>query len=329
MPDQNGNKPEGIVDLIEAISSEQMNNEDLKTILGAARPNGMDREDPLIGEALRHLDKDPTLRDWFIEEQKFDAQVSAALSEVRAPAGLKDRILSMADVQRRAEASGGDAEVVELPVSRSGRSWWQMAAAAVLLVAGTFAVTEMLHDDAPPQVADNPSQPVVTPLAGGANAVFANWQSDAIDEVEGMIARNVRPQAVPAGLQPADLLKQELISIHRSEATAEETIQALQSRLAESQLVVCQTIDSPEVGRYALICFRIDGVLMHLAVFDRQKVVMPKCQREAVQVRCDDRWQTVAWNAGGRTVMLFALSSDVPSADAMLRTFSAGEVAAL
>lgn len=328
MDDQNWNKVDRVDDLIDAVEGNEMNNEDLKTILAAARPNGMDRNDPLIGEALRHVDGDPALRDWFLDEQKRDAEIGAAFADVRAPAGLKDRILAMADVQRRAEHAHGTAYQVEPAAAERPRPWWAMAAAAVLLVAGTVTITEMTHryGGEETQVAGQP-ETVVTPLTGGAEAVFADWQSDAIGSVEGLLARRVDSSPVPAGQAAGTWLNAQLASA-RSIGEGGTAIANLEAKLARTNPVACLTVDSPTAGRYALICFKLDGVLMHLAVFERRKDLMPGSNVEVVQVRSDGRWHATAWNQQGRTVMLFALVDDVESADTLLQKFSSVDVAA-
>jgi len=103
-----------------------MNNEEAKFILQGYRPNGADAGDAAFREAVEQARQDPALGAWFARQQAFDAAISAKLSQVAPPAGLRSAIL----------AGGGMAPPVRRP-------WWNRpvwmglaASVAVMFAAG-------------------------------------------------------------------------------------------------------------------------------------------------------------------------------------------------
>ncbi len=82
-----------------------MNNDEAKFILAAYRPGGQDATDPLFAEALALASRDAELKGWLETQVSFDAAVSAKLREVRAPVGLRDKILADDHVSRRQRSS--------------------------------------------------------------------------------------------------------------------------------------------------------------------------------------------------------------------------------
>ncbi len=106
-----------------------MNTQQAKFILQGYRPDGADAGDATFCDALEQARHDQVLGDWFAREQSFDAVISAKLSEVQAPAGLREAILAGA----RVTASG-----------TPRRIWWRqpawLATAASLAVIGTVAL---------------------------------------------------------------------------------------------------------------------------------------------------------------------------------------------
>ena len=101
-----------------------MSPERIKEILSASRPDGQDDADPQVAEALKLAQADPALRQWLEKERETDRMLSACLSAVKSPEGLKEKILA-------------DARVLRLPVS-----FWRrpvLWAAAAVLAAGLIA----------------------------------------------------------------------------------------------------------------------------------------------------------------------------------------------
>jgi len=69
--------------------------EEAKRILESYRLGGKDSHDPIFSEALRELERDPELRAWFEEKEKFDALMVEKLADaVSAPRALKYEILN-------------------------------------------------------------------------------------------------------------------------------------------------------------------------------------------------------------------------------------------
>jgi hypothetical protein len=104
-----------------------MKNEEAKFILGAYRPNGSDAEDGLFGEALKQVQTDPGLRDWFARKQAYDAAVAAKLAQISPPAGLRESILAGARVSGRA------------PSIWRHSGWIGLAAAAAIILVTSIA----------------------------------------------------------------------------------------------------------------------------------------------------------------------------------------------
>lgn len=107
-----------------------MNNEEAKFILSAYRPNGADAGDATFSTAIEQTRQDPTLGDWFEQEQKFDRLMTAKLNAIVPPAGLREAIIAGAKVSH---------------VPSTGNPWWRQtawlaaaASLAVLLAAGSL-----------------------------------------------------------------------------------------------------------------------------------------------------------------------------------------------
>ncbi len=96
--------------------------EQAKEILSTRRPGSPAAADPELAEALRLVEREPDLRQWWEERQRFDAGVRAALQTIPVPPDLTGRILA-----------GRPASALRLPASR--RWVWALAAAAAF----TFA----------------------------------------------------------------------------------------------------------------------------------------------------------------------------------------------
>lgn len=94
-----------------------MDNNKAQLRLAVYRRTGEDAQDSFFTEALQQAEKDPALREWLADQQAFDAQFGAALSEIRAP--REGRALIEATMMRR-------------PARRI--RWWPMAMAASIAV---------------------------------------------------------------------------------------------------------------------------------------------------------------------------------------------------
>lgn len=106
-----------------------MNNVEAKFILQAYRPNGADAGDATFAAALDQVRLDPGLGQWFAQAQTFDNAISAKLSQLPAPAGLREAILA-----------GGRATTPDT----TRQSWWRQpalaaAAGVAVLIAASVA----------------------------------------------------------------------------------------------------------------------------------------------------------------------------------------------
>ena len=71
-----------------------MTNARAKFLLSVYRPNGADAKDLAFKEALAQVQRDPTLGNWFREQQAFDELISAKLRSIEIPARLPTAILA-------------------------------------------------------------------------------------------------------------------------------------------------------------------------------------------------------------------------------------------
>lgn len=92
-----------------------MDNKHAKIVLSVYRPHGQDANDPDFAEALKQVERDPSMATWFREQQQFDSDFAAALNSVAGPAEAKTMIKATMG------ASAG-----------SRRRWWPLALVASL-----------------------------------------------------------------------------------------------------------------------------------------------------------------------------------------------------
>ncbi len=71
-----------------------MNRDEIREILASSRFDGQDESDPRVASALKSLETDRELTEWFAEEQAFDRKFALAMSHTPVPAGLKTRIMA-------------------------------------------------------------------------------------------------------------------------------------------------------------------------------------------------------------------------------------------
>jgi len=130
-----------------------MNNLEAKFILQAYRPGGADASDATFTAALEQSRRDPGLEQWFAQSQTFDTAISAKLSQIQAPAGLREAILAGGrmtnpDTTRlswwRQPAFAAAAGVAVL-IAASMAFWPKQAVANSAL--SDFALTDALHSE--------------------------------------------------------------------------------------------------------------------------------------------------------------------------------------
>jgi len=79
-----------------------MKSKEAKRLLEVYRAGGADAEDPQFQKALKQVERDPALADWFQEQQAFDDAFAENLRAAAVPAGLKDSILATRKIIRPA-----------------------------------------------------------------------------------------------------------------------------------------------------------------------------------------------------------------------------------
>lgn len=97
-----------------------MNSLEVKFILEACRAGDLDPDDPKIAEAIRAMDADPALGEWWAANQELDRAVVRKLMAVPVPEGLAERI----HAGRQATVAGG---------SLNRRQWLALAAGVTVL----------------------------------------------------------------------------------------------------------------------------------------------------------------------------------------------------
>lgn len=75
-------------------------NDQAKLLLSAYRPGGADATDPAFADALAQAERDPQLRAWLEESQRFDQAIASRLRSVPVPENLRNTILAGAKFSR-------------------------------------------------------------------------------------------------------------------------------------------------------------------------------------------------------------------------------------
>lgn len=99
---------------------------ELKMRLDACRPSGQDNDDGAIREALAQLPADAELAVWFARSQALDAAVSRQLAGVKAPDGLRGRILAGARVNARRNEWRRHLWIAAAAIVMAGAAVWML-----------------------------------------------------------------------------------------------------------------------------------------------------------------------------------------------------------
>ena len=172
-------------------------NDQAKLLLSAYRPGGADATDPAFAEALAQAERDPQLRAWLQESQRFDEAIAVKLRSVEVPANLRATILAGAKFsqpRRWWQGSRGWALAALLAVFASVAAFWfaknsrleswQTESLAVLEKIETGAVRFDAKNEHPAQLVDwlrkkaAPS-PAAMPPALAAHPTFGCKMIDA------------------------------------------------------------------------------------------------------------------------------------------------------
>ncbi len=162
-----------------------MDNNQAKFILSVYRPHGQDAHDPLFAEAILQAERDPTLAAWFQHEQRFDADVAAALGSIAVPQNAKALV----------KATMGASAVY-----RRGRWPYALAASVAVILAATVAIQHVRRPPGLPLPANASLAEIATNLAehhatiglmSGDMVRIQQWLRD---------RRGPQPDVLPRGL---------------------------------------------------------------------------------------------------------------------------------
>ena len=139
-------------------------NDQAKLLLSAYRPGGADATDPAFAEALAQAGRDPQLRAWLEESQRFDQAIAGKLREVAVPSNLRATILAGAQFSHPRRGW------------QSSRGW--ALAAALAVFAAAFAL--LRPDGARLETWQTDSLAVLDKIETGATSLDTEKQQPAL-----------------------------------------------------------------------------------------------------------------------------------------------------
>lgn len=210
-----------------------MDNTTAKEILSAYRPNGADAQDENFHPALDQCRHDPTMHEWFVEEQRFDAEAIAALSSVPVPQAGKEYLLQGNTLTDKPPSISRSPEEMETP-ARPWFKWLIGGSIAALFVLGSVFWKSIPNASTPPLEASTFS---VAKLVN--EAMPLSYRSD--DPAEIMSWLSSRNAPVPVNLPPG---------------------------LADASALGCRMFEAPNGGEISLLCLLMNGEVVHFFVFD-------------------------------------------------------------
>ena len=301
-----------------------MDKEKAKFILQSFRPDGADAEDPRFAEALALAVEDRELGEWLARERAADAAFAALLSEVqipedlresvitiltgggvdgelsaldadmvgalssvRAPDGLRDEILAAMEVS----ASGKVTRFPEKERRRAPR-WLSAAAVAAAVVLGALVALSL-----PPENIR---------VAGGELTPDA-IETASIDFFEG-----------PYNLDFKNRPRPQLVSWLTERELPEPG--ALPAKLIEAPPIGCREMKF-EGKPASLVCFRVEGGVVHLIVFNLKDIQgsLPALTDRNCRGCKKSGWAMASWKDQERA--MFLLTDDMPSEELAARVF--------
>lgn len=244
-------------------------NPDPRLCLSARRPCGKDDKDPAIQEALSQCDCDPKLAEWAEAERCEAACICAKVKEVPPPAGLRERILSCAQLRR-----SGWRAWFERKVWRSFRNGELLAVAALVLLFAT-AITFRPKDPAAAAITwkEAAAVEVAAIERAGSTDPLDHVVSD-LPQIRAWLAEQTCPS--PATLPPA---------------VRDLKIYGCAKRIWRGQPL-------------SIVCFALEGGReIHLVTIDRKHLPAspPERRPEFAEVR---GYQTASWSEGSVAMML-------------------------
>ena len=166
-----------------------MNRRKAKQFLEVCRANGMDASDPQYVEALQHVQSDPKLAQWFVDQKRFDRMVSVSLGALTVPEDLKAGILETR-------------KVVRPPFWRT----WRFHAAAAACIVALAVLISLVAANRTAQFPDLRSS--LVEKAWSEDGQHLEFESSDVTRVKQWLARRFvsTDLHLPAGLQKAKLL---------------------------------------------------------------------------------------------------------------------------
>jgi len=255
---------------------------------GAARNPMADPEtDPEVAEALRLLDRDSALREWYERSRAFDGLVAERLREIETPPGLEASLLA-------------GLRLSTPPRRQRARPYLVLLAGAGLAAAAAVALALV------PWLRSGGSAPVDAPglAATGtgipATATLEEFRSEVLGilaELQGLPHLSGDPLEVAAWLADRG-------------APFEGEIPAV---AGEHRLAGCAVLEW-RGHRLSLVCFHLPGEEgppgLHLVTIDAQ-ALRPFQSREGTAA-FDERtgpWTTAAWQSEGKVQLAIAKGS--------------------
>lgn len=207
-----------------------MDNETARDILSAYRHNGADARERAFLEALEQAERDPETKLWFRQQQALDRQISAAMRELTTPPDGKERLLTILELQSRQSA--------RQPVwARFWQAGMGLAAALALLLGSLVYMSYQ---------------------SSGSERIVANAESFSLSQM----ARNAMP------LHFRDESTHTVVGwlAERGAPIPQFLPNAFQGVIANG----CKVYTTGNGGVVSLLCFEVEGELLHMFVFDEK-----------------------------------------------------------
>ena len=239
-----------------------MTRDEAKERLQLCRPgNEGDRHAPELAEAVAMLEYDAELRQWFEDQQAFDARIAEALAEIVPPADLKERILresrppTARPMKDAAPSTGHNAPGSAHPSAQSSshpsrwRKAWPILAVAAAVALALFAARPWQQPNR-----ENPSSAPAPAVAG-------------VPPIVGFLAEQI--EALPqTGLEKKDHRLGELNAfLTRNQAP---TPASMPTAMHGAPPIGCVTFNY-NGAKLSIICFR-NATVYHLATVRKKDI---------------------------------------------------------
>lgn len=245
-----------------------MDNETAREILSAYRSNGADARDASFLEALEQADRDPETKFWFRDQQAFDRQISATMREVHTPPDGKERLLTMLELQAN--------EPARMPV---WKRFWQVGLGLAAVLVLTLNIVTFVNDQ------DNSRGERY--VASSENFSLSQLARDSMPlEFRGKTANSLVNWLADQGAPIP---------------------QSLPSAFQQAMTNGCKVYATENGGVISLLCFEVDGELLHMFVFDEKaRALLDVVPRQWWR---EGDWNMMAFNEGGQLVALVSKAS--------------------